>query len=113
MIKKWDILSIESDISSGGVVKVDAEYKILDAIKFISSGRKIFLNFQYDTSDKKFIQFDKLKKTDVIKWVKSTLDSQLVEAEVLSDFELKLEKSQNLKTSNLTPSNWQQKTTRK
>ena len=113
MIKKWDILSIESDISSGGVVKVDAEYKILDAIKFISSSRKIFLNFEYDTSDEKFIQFDNLKKTDVIEWVKSTLDSQVVEAEVLSDFELKLEKSKNLKTSNLTPSNWQQKTVRK
>lgn len=113
MIKKWDILSIESDISSGGVFKVDAEYKILDVIKFISSSRKIFLNFEYDTSDEKFIQFDNLKKTDVIEWVKSTLDSEVVEAEVLSDFELKLEKSQNLKTSNLTPSNWQQKTTRK
>jgi hypothetical protein len=37
----------------------------------------------------------------------------VVEAEVLSDFELKLEKSKNLKTSNLTPSNWQQKTVRK
>ena len=113
MIKEWDILNIESHIGSGGVVKVDAIYKRVDSINFISSSKFIFLNFEYDTSNNEFIQFENLKKTDVINWVKSTLDSQEVEAEVLKEYKLKLKKSKELETSNSTPPNWQPKTVRK
>lgn len=98
MEKKWTIINLKSHTSSGGIIQADVRYHIFSMEQMLVAKKDMTVEFEYDTENENFIEFNNITEEIVINWCKENLDHESIEAEVQSDYDAQLEARNEVNT---------------